>query len=801
MVNRLRGLEGRFFWILAGAVVLVALALILGANIQRSSAESLPEARRTVLLTRGDIEEVVKAPGDVTARSAGLTFPVSGVVSDILVKPGQVVKAGQILAKLDTREAESILEAATAAQKVAQGKLDNLQNGPARELAAAQQNLKIAQTRFSQVKEGNATPEQLKAAQAGVDAAVSRYNVLVEPANSKDVAAAQAELNGARARLEKLKAGPSEAAKKEANARLDGAKSNLERVKTERANAVKQAENAVQKATQTRDAAKEAYDKAPKDLTNPDGSLKEGVKPEDVERLKALKLALDQANLALDGAQKNLEAARSQETSAVNEANSKVIEAEGALENLQSSAPQQDILNAEAAVSKAQAQYDRLSSPPTQDQVNAAQSEINQAKAILEGLNKGGSDKEIAVAQAEVDKYQQQVDELSKGVPDSDKAQAEGALEREKALVKQAQLRIEGANLNAPYNSVVESLNIAVGQSVAPGPTVVGLIDLSSLTFEAQVSQSNVQRIKAGQPVRVSFEGISGVRDTPFKGKVSFISFQPKAGAVVASAPVLVTPGASSGGPARTSVAAAAQVEPGYPVTIVLDRDPGMQTLKPGMSGRVRFVLDRKPNALVLPKIAVRSIETGPVVDVVMPDGNLITTPVTIGLMSDDYVEIVDSPLLREGDKIILQGDAPVPPLPTATPATSVVPTVAPGTVTPATPGSLAPGTPAIPTPATIGLIDSMSPAPSESPSADPTNSATPDALGTPVPGTPDGLTAGPSTSPSLETSGSPTAPGPVAPSPTATPIVTPAVSVSPTPDARLPGSNPTPTTLTGRGR
>jgi HlyD family secretion protein len=661
-MRRLRNTEGRFFWVLAAAGILVALALIVGSNIQRSNAENIQSTYRTAYVARGPIEEVVTAPGQVTARTANLTFQASGVISDVLVRPGQVVQAAQVLTRLDTREAEAQLAAAQAGQKAAQGKLDSIKAGPARELATSQQNLKIAQAKLAQVQGIVGTSDQLAAAQNAVDAAVYRYNALVSRTNVKDVASADAALRVAQAQLAAIQAPPGKAALDEAKARVDATTQNLEKVKSERSSAIEQAQLNVDKAQNGLDAATAISNQVHAELYNPDGTVKDTTTQADLEREKSAKLAVDQAKITLNAAQKALEAAKSQETSAVKEAQALMIEAQASLENLQAGPSQEAIASAQAVVDKAQADYDRAQAGgPTQDEINAAQSDINQARAELDRLNKGGNPNDIQVAQAEVDKYTQEVQALSKGASASDLAQAQGELDQAAAQVKQAQLKVGQLNLLAPFNSVVESINVSPGQAVAPGPVAITLVDLSKPSFEARVNESSIQRIKQGQAVRITFEGIRGVRSDPFKGKVTLISTSLKNSTTTGSTQDsrnLSTPAPVIG---ANSLNTPAADQSGFPVTILLDQDNELTSLKPGMSGRARFVLGNKPDALLVPKIAIRSLEVGPVVDVIIPDGLVVATPVTLGLIGDDYVEILDSGLLREGDKIVLYGTAPVP--------------------------------------------------------------------------------------------------------------------------------------------
>ncbi len=666
MVNRLRNTDTRLWWIFIGAIVLLALAFILGANLQRSNAEALPGSSRFYIVSRGDIEESVRAPGEVVVRSTNLTFQASGVITDVVVKPGSVVNAGQVLAKLDSREAEAAIAAVKADQKKAQGRLETVQTGPARELITAQQNLKVSQAKLNQISSSNAKPEELQAAQANYDAAVFRYNALVTKVTQKDKDAAEANLRKAKARLEQLRAGPGEAALREAQARVTAAVQNWEKVKLNTAEAVKQADLAVQKAQKTRDQAKDSYDTVHNAFYNSDGSPKRPLTPAEIDRDKQAKAALEQAELDLQSKVSALEAAKNRQVTNVREAEAQMIEVEAALEKLQAGAAQQDLLAAQAAVDQAQALYDKLQAGPNQDEVNASQADITKAKSLLDALNKGGTDKDIQVVQAEIEKYQKLVDTLSKGPVASELNEAQGAVDKANAQLKQAQLKVEQLSLLAPYNSVVENVFVAAGQTINPGQNGFTLVDLATMMLDARVGEASIQRIKIAQGVRVYFEGISGVRVEPFKGKVTFISALPKPGPLTAANN---NPPLANG--SLTPAPLALSSTPLYPVSILMDTDRDLQTLKPGMTGRVRFVLASKKDALLIPKIAMRLLEPGPVVDVMLADGQIVATPVTLGLTGDDYVEVLEDGLLREGDKIVLSNDAILPTLPAPTATTS----------------------------------------------------------------------------------------------------------------------------------
>lgn len=113
-------------------VVPVALVGVAVWALGRSSGES------------GDI----RASGTVEATEADLGFQVAGRVATIDVREGDLVAAGQVLARLDVAELEAVRQAARSEVDAAEARLTELRRGarPA-ELAQAEAALRSAQQR------------------------------------------------------------------------------------------------------------------------------------------------------------------------------------------------------------------------------------------------------------------------------------------------------------------------------------------------------------------------------------------------------------------------------------------------------------------------------------------------------------------------------------------------------------------------------------------------------------------------------------------------------------------------------
>ena len=97
------------------AVLLPVLALLLAA----CSGDQTPSVQ-TAEVGRADVSEVVDAPGSVAARAtATLTAPAAATVAALLVKDGQQVASGAVLARLSSPEAQERLRQAVASRRSA----------------------------------------------------------------------------------------------------------------------------------------------------------------------------------------------------------------------------------------------------------------------------------------------------------------------------------------------------------------------------------------------------------------------------------------------------------------------------------------------------------------------------------------------------------------------------------------------------------------------------------------------------------------------------------------------------------
>lgn len=172
-------------------------------------------------VNRGSIVNAINAAGKVEAvKSIGLDFKSSGVIKAIYVQPGDRVKAGQVLACLDTADLEAQLAQARANLEAAEAKLRLLQAGPLdTEIAQAEANVAQALVAY------NSAEETLKRNQALFDAGALAQVDLDNSTANRDTAAAK--LRQAQAALEALRNGSRSEDIVTAQAQVDAARAQL----------------------------------------------------------------------------------------------------------------------------------------------------------------------------------------------------------------------------------------------------------------------------------------------------------------------------------------------------------------------------------------------------------------------------------------------------------------------------------------------------------------------------------------------------------------------------------------------
>lgn len=188
--------------LLAVAVIAAGVWYYREGTLGLSAAATVP-ALQTTRARQGDMRIAITGTGTLVAGSeVDLGFEESGRVTEMLVQTGDSVAAGEVLARLDRRAAESRVAQAKVSLRLAELELSELEAGAAEEeIATARANLASAQEALA-TKQAGTSSEALASARAALAAAQENYNSLVAGPTAEKVLSAEAALEKARLSLQ-----------------------------------------------------------------------------------------------------------------------------------------------------------------------------------------------------------------------------------------------------------------------------------------------------------------------------------------------------------------------------------------------------------------------------------------------------------------------------------------------------------------------------------------------------------------------------------------------------------------------
>jgi RND family efflux transporter MFP subunit len=228
------------------------------------------------------------------------------------------------------------------------------------------------------------------------------------------------------------------------------------------------------------------------------------------------------------------------------------------------------------------------------------------------------------VAQAEYDASEARFRKAKSGV-----SAAEATVQASVAALQGASVAYEYTLIRAPFDAVVLTKNADIGDIVTPigaaadaKAAVVSIADMSSLQVEVDVSESNLQQVKTGQPCEILLDALPEYR---FRGAVH-----------------MVVPTAD-----RTKATVMVKIR-------FIDSD---NRILPEMSAKVAFLSrevmsgEEKPRTVVNPAAIVDRKDKKAVF--LITDNRAIETQVTLGEKLGDMVEVLSG--VKTGDRIVLK--------------------------------------------------------------------------------------------------------------------------------------------------
>lgn len=255
-------------------------------------------------------------------------------------------------------------------------------------------------------------------------------------------------------------------------------------------------------------------------------------------------------------------------------------------------------------------------------QIKQAQLEFNRRQKMLAASASSRADYESAEANLAV--YKAQLKEL------------QAQKEQDEISVRNAKVDLGYTKITAPMNGTVVYTAVEVGQTVNSNqttPTIVEMADLDTMTVKAQISEADVVRVKAGQPVYFTILGKPGHR---YRGTLRAIE-----------------PGSTSMDGDDSDMSPDDDDAVYY--NALFNVDNPNHTLRIGMTAAVTIVLDQANDALLVPaQVLTTAPGNGDRVQYQVPvlnNNQVEYRPVTIGINNNVNVQILSG--LEPGDQIV----------------------------------------------------------------------------------------------------------------------------------------------------
>ena len=588
--------RGKPWWI--ALVTAGLLILTIGIYLGRKRYDGQPEVLETLTIpvkTQNIVVRITASGAVQPIQRVNLSPKNQGRLAELYVKQGDRVQAGQIIARMESRDLEAKLRQAQARLKNSKANLAKQETGSRpEEIAAARARLNQVEARLSQLQVGS-RPEEIAAARARLSQVGARLSQLQAGSRQEEIAVARARLDGIQANLSQLQSGkrPEEIA--QGKARLEQAITRWQDAKT--------------------------------------GSLKEEIEQAKA-RIEAAKAELELTTKRLERYQKLVNEgaitrdAYEEYVRDDRRVNANLQEAEKRLEQL-TQFRLAEIERLTAAMEEEKQAFQLLEKGARLEEIVRAEAEVAEARSQLEQLVNGTRPEEIARAEAEVAEARSQLEQLVNGTRPEEIARAEAEVAEAKAQVRYQEILLEETKVRAPFSGVITQRYASQGAFVTPATSASNATFASStsivalargLEVLAKVPEANIGEITSGQTVEVVADAYP---DQVFKGKVKLIAPE----AIVERNVTL------------------------FEVEVALET--GKEKLRSGMNVDLQFLGDRFDNALVVPTVAIvtKKGETG----VLVPDAKNQPKfrPITLGFNIGNQIQVLQG--IKAGDLVFIE--------------------------------------------------------------------------------------------------------------------------------------------------
>jgi len=599
----------------SGVLVLAAL-LIVVLVVHSLLSPGTPVAPRlpTATVLRGTVTNLATEAGTlVPVDQQNVNFRQPGQLTEVDVKVGDHVTAGQVLAKIDNRTLADALSQAQQRQQQDQATLNATLTGNA--VQTAQHNVDAARTELANATAQAALTNQQDAVTVAQDqtflsrdAGVLARDQAQLTRDAGRLAADQAALNADENQLQK---DSDVVAQDQAQVAKDQGKVSVDQTKLSQDQAKAQADGCL----------------VPSPPPTCSGDLAKVHDDQSQLASDQKTLASDQKTLAQDQGPVTADQAQVQADSTRLGTDSSLVVTDRQLVSTDSTRVEQDQTALRADLQKQAA--DQVAGKRAVDQAQAALTSAEDALTAQTSLRPNtiaGEQAVVAADAAAVNTAQQNLGEAVLTAPVDGVVGTINGIVGEQVLVGGGVLTPVAPGSDAPQPNTTSSTSQAFlgGSSPATGGGNIGqafitLTDVHSFQVVALVAEADAARVRSAQDAMVSFDALPGVK---------------------LSAQVVAV------GPDATLV----QNVTNYLVTLNLESvDP---RLRSGMTARTAIAVGEARSVLEVPNSAIHRSGGQTYVTEITPGGTQLRVTIQTGLVGDTTTEVVSG--LHEGDRVLL---------------------------------------------------------------------------------------------------------------------------------------------------
>ncbi len=191
------------------------------------------------------------------------------------------------------------------------------------------------------------------------------------------------------------------------------------------------------------------------------------------------------------------------------------------------------------------------------------------------------------------------------------------------AKVQALENTVNSASIIAPFDGVITNIFMNEGETISNGGNAAQVDNLNNLVIKISISEVDVNEIQIGQNVVITFDAIPSKE---YQGLVTNIS--------------------QSGDDSSGIVEFQVSITVSSP-----DAD-----IKPGFTAITSIIVQEVENAVLIPNLAIQSLNGNSIIMVVNEDGSITPTPVEVEASGDSF-SILKNSVLKEGDQVTIELD------------------------------------------------------------------------------------------------------------------------------------------------